>query len=147
MKKIAIAGVLVLLALPILPRLIPAGKTLDRFQAAFEEGGYAVERASVSTTPQLEAIGQLSMTVDGAHVEIYHFDDEGKIAKQMEFQKPGPGSAQVDAFGLSELAAAVGAAKPKNKPVTVARNGKFLLVVTSEDDALRARIKATFSSL
>ena len=65
MKKIVIAGVLVLLALPILPRLIPAAKTLDRFQAAFEEGGYAVESATVSTTPQLEAIGQLSMTIDG----------------------------------------------------------------------------------
>lgn len=147
MKKVAIVIVVAVLALPILPKLIPKPLTLERIQAGFEAGAYRVESAQILSSPQLDAIGQLSMRINGAQVEVYQFDDEGKIAKQKEYLKPGPGTVETQAFNLSELAASVGAAKPKNKPVGIQRRGMFLLTVTSEDKALRERVKQTFKSL
>ncbi|MCX5758595.1 MAG: hypothetical protein NTU83_08835, partial [Candidatus Hydrogenedentes bacterium] len=87
---------------------------------------------------------QMTMTVDGAFVQLSEFDDRGRIAIEFENQKPDAGPVIVEAWNLSEQ---LGAAKPKNKPCTPAKNGLWLLTVTHEDKALRGRIVSIFESL
>jgi hypothetical protein len=90
------------------------------------------------------AVEQFSMVVNGAQVDVYRFEDEGKIATQLEYQKPDAGSAIVETWNLSE---SLGAAKPKNKPVLALRNGMFLCTIAHEDKELRGRIGKVFSSM
>lgn len=147
MKKVAIVVVAALLLLPVLPRLMPKPITLERIEETFKKAGLAVEQAREIPNPELEAIEQFSFVIGGAMTEIYHFDDEGKIAKQQSYQQGVATSESMSVLGLSDLAASVGAAKPKNKPVTVERNGKYLIVITSEDRPLRSRIAEAFRKL
>jgi hypothetical protein len=148
MKKIAIAIVVALVLLPIVPRLLPKALTMERIQEGFEKSpNLTVERVDVVPTPQLEAIEQLSMTISGSDVQVYHFDDVGKVAVQEQYQLPGPGTVETTALGLSDLAASLGAAKPKNKPTEVARRGMFLIVIIGDDRATNTRIKTVFEML
>jgi len=144
MKKVLIAAVVLILALPILPRIIPKPVTFERIQAALAAQGLAVSDVREATTPQNQAVAQVDMSVQGASVRIYLYDHEGKIAKQLEFQKPDAGSQIVATWNLSE---SLGAAKPKNRPLSAARNGLFMLTVESEDKALRDRVVRIFKGV
>jgi len=142
-KALVIVGVL-LLALPIIPKLIPETMTLDKVVAALTAAGYTLTDVKDVDSPRLGAIAMKELTVNGANVELYEFDDEGEIAKQLEYQKPDAGSAIVETWNLSE---SLGAAKPQSKPVTAARNGMMMIVVMSEDKALRERVASVFRGL
>lgn len=142
-KALIIVGVL-LVAIPIVPKLIPEAMTLDKVESALTAAGYTLTDVRNVDVPRLGAIAMKEMTVNGASVELYEFDDEGEIAKQLEYQKPDAGSAIVETWNLSE---SLGAAKPKSKPVKAARNGMFMLVVMSEDKALRERVASVFAGL
>ena len=144
MKKIIIAIVAVVLLLPIIPKLLPKPVTFERAEAAFKEGGYAVSEVRVETAPMLGAVEQVSMIVDGAQVSIYRFADEGKVAIQLEYQKPDAGSAIVETWNLSE---SMGAAKPKNKPVSAGRNGLFMITAASDNAELRNKLVVLFKAL
>lgn len=142
MRNIIIAIVVALLLLPVAAKLMPKPLTFERFQNAFTRDGMKVEEVLPASAPGNEAIAQVSMKVDGATVDIYQYEDEGKIAKNYEYQKPDVGQAIVDSMHLAE---ALGAAKPKNIPTSAARKGMFMLVVASEDGDLRARVVASFA--
>jgi len=144
MKKVLIAIVVLVLAIPILPLIIPKPVTFERIQAALAGQGLAVTDVNEVTLPQNQAVAEVAMSLNGAPVHIYLYDHEGKIAKQLEFQKPDAGSQIVATWNLSE---SLGAAKPKNKPLSAARNGMFMLTVESEDKALRDRIVRIFKGL
>lgn len=144
MKKAILVAVVLLVALPFLPRLMPKPLTMERVERAYSVEGARASDARKVEPPGLEAVEQLSMTVSGAQVDVYRYDNEGKLAKQMEYQKPDAGSVIVEAWNLSE---SLGAAKPKSKPVSVARRGMFMMTATSEDAALRERIIKIFKSL
>ena len=145
MKKILIAVVVVIVLLPVAQRLIPKPFTSERFQAALKDKGLVVTDAGKSGSPSVPgAVEQFSMVVNGAQVDVCRFDDEGKIATQLEYQKPDAGSAIVETWNLSE---SLGAAKPKNKPVLALRNGMFLCIIAHEDKELRGRIGKVFSSM
>lgn len=144
MKKVLIAIVVLVLAIPILPLIIPKPVTFERIQAALAAQGLAVTDVNEVTLPQNQAVAEVAMSLNGAPVHIYLYDHEGKIAKQLEFQKPDAGSQIVATWNLSE---SLGAAKPKNKPLSAARNGMFMLTVESEDKALRDRIVRIFKGL
>jgi len=144
MKKIVIAGVALLLLLPIIQRFWPKPFTFERFQAALEHAALTVENAGKVGAPSIQgAVEQFSMLVNGAQVDVYRFEDEGKIATQLEYNKTDAGTAIVETWNLSE---SLGAAKPKNKPVLVRRNRMFLLIVSHEDKTLRERIAKVFDS-
>jgi len=145
MKKILIAAVVVILLLPVARRLIPKPFTSERFQAALKDKGLVVTDAGKSDSPSVPgAVEQFSMVVNGAQVDVYRFEDEGKIATQLEYQKPDSGSVIVETWNLSE---SLGAAKPKNKPVLALRNRMFLAVIAHEDKELRGRVGKVFSSM
>ena len=144
MKKVLIAIVVLVLAIPILPLIIPKPVTFERIQAALAGQGLAVTDVNEVTLPQNQAVAEVAMSLNGAPVHIYLYDHEGKIAKQLEFQKPDPGSQIVATWNLSE---SLGAAKPKNKPLSAARNGMFMLTVESEDKALRDRVVRIFKGV
>jgi len=144
MKKIIIAIVIVLVLLPIVPKLLPKPLTFEQVETAFKEGGYAVSGVRVESRPFLKAVEQVNMIVDGAQVSIYRFDNEGEIATQLEYQKTDSGSAMVEAWNLSE---SLGAAKPKSKPVSAGRNGLFMITVASDNADLRNKLVAVFKAL
>ena len=145
MKKALIAIIALLVLLPVILRLLPKPFTFDRFQAALKSAGFVVDNASkVDTATIPGAVEQFSMVVNGAQVDVYRFEDEGKIATQLEYNKPDPGQVIVESWHLAE---AMGAAKNPNKPVLAARNRMFMLLVTHEDNDLRERIGRVFKSM
>ncbi|HNR37162.1 MAG TPA: hypothetical protein PKO36_18445 [Candidatus Hydrogenedentes bacterium] len=144
MKKILVLAAAILLASPFLLKLMPKPVTPERVIQAFRENGMNVSDITISERPMNHAVSETTMMVDGAFVKLAQFADEGKIAMQYEYEKPDAGSVIVETWNLSEQ---LGAAKPKNKPSTPARNGMWLLVVTHEDKALRNRITGVFDSL
>jgi hypothetical protein len=143
MKKVAIAVVVLLILLPVLPKLIPNPLTMESVTSSLKAKGFSVTDDR-KVTPQNGAIDQMTMTINGAMVELYQFDDEGKIAVQMEYNKTDAGTAIVETWNLSET---LGAAKSKNKPCQPARNGMFMIVVTSDDKSVNARIASAFEKL
>jgi hypothetical protein len=145
MKKALIAIIALLVLLPVILRLLPKPFTFERFQDALKSAGFVVEDARKTDASSIPgAAEQFSMVVNGAQVDVYRFEDEGKIATQLEYNKPDAGQAIVESWHLAE---AMGAAKSPNKPVLAARNRMFMLLVTHEDNDLRERIGRVFNSM
>ncbi len=144
MKKALIAVVVVFALLPVVVQLMPKAITPERFVDALKAAGFSVEEVQSAPNPALGAVAQWSMKVNGADVQLYKFDDRGKLALQYEYQKPDAGSVIVESWNLSE---SLGAAKPKNKPITPMEKKMHLMTVTSEDNDLRARVARVFNSL
>ena len=143
MRKVVIVAVIVLL-IPLIARMMPEAVTFERAQAAMENCGLEVSGVNRTPTSTYGAIEMMTMDVGGAGVEIYLFDNEGKIVKQLEFEKPDSGSVIVETWNLSE---SLGAAKPKRLPRKAARNGMFMIAVTCENRDLRARLIDAFQAL
>ncbi len=134
----------VLLVAPFVPRFLPKPATPERALQAFEQAGLVVENYEPVATPSLEATAQTSMTVNGVSVSIYEFDNEGTIAKQLEYQKAGK---ERNAMGMVNLAQSLGAAPDRNKPSKAARNGKVMVVATGDDQQTIDRVIELFRSL
>ncbi|MCX5769656.1 MAG: hypothetical protein NTZ09_05215 [Candidatus Hydrogenedentes bacterium] len=146
-KKVLIGVVALVILIPLLPKLaqlMPEPVTLDAVEPAFTNASLAVSDVVKSDNPGLGAVEGISMTVNGTSVVVYKFDDEGKIATQLEYQKPDAGSAIVETWNLSE---SLGAAKPKNRPSSAARNGMFMITATGEDKTLNSKIVQIFKGL
>lgn len=144
MKKALLIGVVVLLLFPLLPSLMPTPFSPERLKAAFEKNGLEVTDFQKMDSAMMEAVEEYTMKVNGARVELYLFDDRGKIAKQVEYNRPTAGDAMVEAWNISE---SLGAAKPTATQTGAERNGMYMLVVTSEDKALRQRIFTVFKGV
>jgi len=147
MKKLIIAFVIIL-ALPVvfhtLKAIIPQSITIERFEAALNQSGLVPEGVQRCEQPNLDAAEEFSLRINGDHVQLFRYADRGKIAAQYEYQKKDAGSAIVETWQLSE---SLGAAKPSSKPSSAARSGMFMVVVTSEDAALRQKVIEVFKSL
>ena len=146
-KKVLIGVVALVILIPLLPKLaqmMPEPVTLDAIEPAFTKAGLAVSNVAKTENPGLGAVEGISMVVNGANVVVYKFDDVGKIVTQLEYQKPDAGSAIVETWNLSE---SLGAAKPKNKPCSAARNGMFMITSTGEDKTLNSKIVQIFKTL
>lgn len=146
--KIIIAVVVIVIGvpvlLPVIQGLLPEPITFERVIAGFQEAGLPLSDYTELPAPQLEAIAQLSMRIGNANVDVYHYDNEGKIVKQLEYQKKDAGTAMVETFNLAQ---SLGAAPSRNKPSVAARRGMFMIVAIGEDRALLNRIVNTFRSL
>lgn len=144
MRNVIITIVVLILLLPVIVLILPKAITLDRTVKTFEDAGLVVEYPETVTPPGLQAVEQYRMYVNGADVNMYRYDDEGKIMKNLEYQRPDTGTAVVEAMGIG---AALGAAPNRNKPVSAQRNGMWMVTVTSEDGALRQRVVKIFAGL
>lgn len=148
LKKLALALLAAFLLLPVLPtilhKLAPTPVTFERAEAAFTAAGMSVDNVTPIEPAQLEAVAQVAMYVNGVVVTIYKYDNEGHIVKQMEYQKPDSGSAAVEAMGIAQ---SLGARVQHQVPLTVTRNGIFMLIATSEDKDLNRRIAKVFEGL
>ncbi|MBI5094472.1 MAG: hypothetical protein HZB26_18800 [Candidatus Hydrogenedentes bacterium] len=140
--KIIIWIVAIVVLAPLLVRLWPKPLTYERIQAGLKAQGLTLENVHESS-PSLEAVAQLSMTIDGATVEIYQYDDEGKVATQLTYQQPDPGQAIVEASGLRE---ALGAAPVSPIKTDATRRGMFMLTVSSDNAEVRVRVIKAFKS-
>ncbi|NIA13314.1 MAG: hypothetical protein GWP08_04480 [Nitrospiraceae bacterium] len=143
MRKVIVVVVIVLL-LPLIAQMMPKEVTFERAQAVIENCGLVVSDVKRTATSTYGAVEMMTMNVGGARVEIYRFDNEGKIVKQLEFEKPDAGSVIVETWNLSE---SLGAAKPKRLPRVAVRNGMFMLAVTCETKSIRDRVIRVFQSL
>lgn len=132
------------IALPHIMRLMPQAVTFDRAQAAFLAQGMTVDSPHPVMPPGLEAAEQMQMYVNGMIVDIYRYDNEGKIAKNIEYQRTDPGTAMVEAFNIAQ---SLGARPSQSTPTLAQRNGMFMLVASGPDKAVLKRIVEVFGSL
>lgn len=143
-KFIIIIAVVIVLA-PFVMRLLPEPITFERAKAAFEAAGLNVSEYHVVDVPQLDAVGQASLLIGSINVQIYRYDNEGKIATQYGYQQQDPGTAIVETWGLAE---SLGAKPAREKPTfQAARNGKFMLVASGYDKATIKKIINIFNQL
>jgi len=144
MRKVIVALVAILLLLPIIVALRPKPITLERAQQVFEANGMFVEDAHAVNPPGIQSVEQFSMFVDSARVDIYRYDDEGKVAKNFEYQKTDVGTAMVENMNLAQQ---LGAAPPRRMKSDAARKRMYLIVVADNNDALRGTIIKAFKSM
>ncbi len=144
MRNVVITIVVMILALPLILAIMPKSASFDRAIQHFKAKGMVVEYEELVVPAQLEAAEQMTMYVNGAMVNIYRYDDEGKIAKNLEYQRPDAGTAAVEAMGIG---VALGAAPNRNIPVTAERNGMWMITIQSEDTGLRRQIAEVFNDL
>ncbi len=142
-KKVVIVAVILLAFLPVLPMIIPKPMTFDRITTAIRDAGLPIEGYTEVLPPQLESIAHVGLYVAGVRVDIYQYDDAGKIARHFEYQKQDPGTAIVEMWGLAQ---SLGAAPSRNLPTLAARRGKFMIVATGEDKALLQHIINIFKA-
>lgn len=139
--KVVLALLAVVLLLPIALQFVPGRRTLADFRADFERAGLEVASYAEVAAPQLGAVEQAELSVAGAWVRIYRFDNEGRIATQLEYHRPDAGTTAVEAWGIAQ---SLGAAPPRNAPMTAERRGMFLLVAEGPDRETLRRIQQAF---
>ena len=152
--KVVVILFAVAAALPFALKLVPEPLAFGSVQKGFEAAAVTVQDYALADTPGLGAVRQAGMTLfpPGAggelavYATLYEFDNEGKIAKQYEYNKPDPGAQMVENFNLSNIAAGVGRPRPP-RPVGVGRNGMLLLVVTSDSKEAIRRVVDIFEAL
>jgi hypothetical protein len=141
-KKLLIAAVVILAAVPVLPFILPKAVTFERILAGFEAAQVPVENCMDNPQPGLESIAEKDMTIGTANVAIYQYDNSAVLTRQLGNQQKDPGQAMVQAWGLAQ---SLGAAVPKEIPYLTASRGKFMIIATGEDKALLQRIIDVFN--
>lgn len=146
-KKALLIVLALFILFPFLPAirraLTPVPLTIERFHNALA-ARFSVDAFDLVEPAQMEAVEQANLYVSGASVSIFRYSAEGKIVKQMEFNKPDSGSIAVEAMGIAQ---SLGAKVAHQTPTIVTRNGMFMLIVSSEDKALNSQIAQVFESL
>ena len=150
--KVVVLIVVLLALAPVVLNLLPEALTLDSARAGFEKAGYTVHEFSPAASPQLEAVEQVNCTLsapgvspdDGPiHATLYRFDNEGKLKKQYEYNKPDSGQGMAQAFvqtsGLGQTR--------QPTPVAVGANGMWLIVVSGADKQAVRAVAHTFETL
>lgn len=141
--KALIFAVVVLLAFPFVMKLIPEPLTMERVQAGFAASGLPVVQLQ-QVAPTNESVAELSGIIGGVSVNVYQYNDEGKIARYTEYQKKDAGTAVVETWNLAQ---SLGAAVRKDTPSKYLRRGMFLVVATGNDVAMLDRVIAAFKGL
>jgi hypothetical protein len=143
--KIVIAIGVMLLVAPFAAQYLPKPASFERAKAAFEEAGLAVREFHIVEKPQLGAVAQASLLINEVNVQIYRFDNEGKIATQLGYQQQDPGSAMVESWNIAE---SLGAKPAREKPAhRAARNGYYMITASGYDRETTGRVIALFSGL
>jgi len=143
-KIILVIVAVVLILVPVLPKILPKPMTFERIKAGFEAAGLPLTDYAPLPQPGLEAVEQVGMYIGDVRVDVYHYDDEGKIAKQLEYQKKDAGTAIVETWNLAQ---SLGAAPSRNLPSMAARRGRFMAVATGPNEAMVKRVIEVFRKL
>lgn len=141
MKKAIILIIAIVVLLPVVVRLIPEPMSIERVEKAFEDGGYMIAGLEEAGTAQREAVQEWRFTVEGYRVEVYRYDSEGKIAKNLAYLQPDPGQEMVVAMNLAQQ---LGAAESKDLPSAAVRKGKWLIYVVGKDKSFCKTLAAVF---
>ena len=144
MRRVLITVVALVVVSPVVLYFIPKSFDVEQFQAALKAAHFEIadfRKSDAIAVPG--AVESYSMTVNGAQVELYRFDNEGKIATQYEYNKPDKGMAIAQSTGILN---ALGMSAPKPKPVLALRNGMWLALISHEDKTLNQRIGRIFSA-
>lgn len=149
--KLVVVLFAVIAVLPFVLKRLPEPVTFAEARQALEQGGYSVEGYTEPAVAELGAVRQASFQLgSGAnaplYASLYEFDNEGKIAKQYEYNKPDAGPQMVEVFNLSNVAAGVGQVRPQ-RPAGAGRNGMLLLVVTGDSKEQVRRAVDLFEGL
>jgi len=139
--KAVVAVIVILLLVPVIQAVWPKPATFERAVAGFETAGLTVSDYQQGAGGGLDAVERATMTIRDASVEIYRYDDEGAIVKNLEYQKDDPGQAIMESWGLAE---AMGAAPDKSWSQRTARKGMLMLIARGEDKDLLNRIREAF---
>lgn len=146
--KVALGALVLFLALPVLPKVLaslkPNPPSFERLENALRAAGMSVDSVTPVEPPQLDATAMVAMYVNGTTVFVYKYNNEGKIATQLAYQKPDSGSVAVEAMGIAQ---SLGARSRKPPTVLATRNGMFMLVIVGEDKALNSKIAGIFERL
>ena len=142
--KFVIFLVVIVVAAPFVMRLMPKPVTFDGAKAAFEKAGFTISQYGMAQTPGQRAAAEADLIVNGVYVSIFQFDNEGKIATAMEYQKKDAGSAIVESMNLAQ---SLGAAVHKDTPSRAVRRGMFMMIATGQDQAMVDRIASVFESM
>jgi len=121
---VGIAVVAVVAAIPfVAPLFFPRELTFEKIEAGMVNDGFSVANQATVAKPEAGAVAQRNMTINGAPVTVYRFDDEQKIEAHRKRLKPR----------LGEEA--------------VARNESYLIAVSTYDLSLARRICYVFKTL
>lgn len=142
--KYVIFAAVILLAAPFVMRLMPKPVTFERAKTAFDKAGMAVSQFQMAPSPDQRAVAEADLVVNGVNVSILQFDNEGKIATAMEYQKKDAGTAIVETWNLAQN---LGAAVHKDTPSRAVRRGMFMMIATGQDKAMVDRIAEVFASM
>lgn len=141
--KVVIFAVVILLAFPFVLKLIPEPLTMERIQAGFAASGLPVAQMQ-QVNPTNESVAELAAIIGVVTLNVYQYNDEGKIARYTEYQKKDAGTAIVETWNLSE---SLGAAPRRDTPSKYLRRGMFLAVATGNDVAMVDRVIEAFKGL
>ena len=143
LKKGIVLAVVIVVGAPFAVKLWPKPASFERALAAFEGAGMMVDVQSTENRA-LEATEGWLLNVDGIRVELLRYESEGKIAKQLEYQKKDAGTAIVETMNIAQ---SLGAAQHVQTPSEAARNGKYMIVATGHDKDKLHAIVALFRGL
>lgn len=146
--KVALGVLAVFILLPILPKVLsglkPNPPSFERLEKALRAAELSVDSVTPIEPPQLQSVATVAMYVNGTTIYVYKYDNEGKIATQLAYQKDDPGTQAVAAMGIAQ---SLGARHRKQPTVLATRNGMFMLVIVGEDKALNTKIAGIFEKL
>lgn len=144
LKKVLIGVVIAVVAFPAFISFFPEAHTMESLRAGFDAKGWNVDDFQEIQPPGLESARQVNMLVRGAYVELYQYDDVGKLAKQYEYQKPGSGEGIANSMGI---ASSLGARTKEPPPFVAGKNGMFMIVTTGLDKPQLLELVRVFQSL
>ena len=142
MKKAIVIIVMLIIAFPFVPKLLPKPMTIERVESSFKATGLQIDSQSKGGAA-LEAAESWYYTIGTASVEVYRYENHAKLVKNQEYQKDDAGSIMVEAWNLSE---SLGAAKNPNPRADTAKKKMFMIVVKCDDNNLRGKIISAFRS-
>ena len=147
MKKAIIILVVILVAgpflAPIIAPYIPKAMSAERVRVAFDAAGYTAEGFTQSKFPQRDSVEQWNFRVREYSIELYRYDHEGKIVRNVENLKPDPGMAIVQTMNIAQQ---LGAAPTKSRPMIPARKRMWMIVVSGPDKAYCQQLIKVFKS-
>lgn len=129
MRKAFIFLIIAVLALPLLVQWIPDPLSYERIETAYRAAGYLLENPRDEPDLGRGQAEGWSFFIDGYRIEVLRYTDRGKIALQLEYLKPDPGTVMVESMNMAQ---SLGARQPAEK-YHAQRRGMFLVYVRGPD--------------
>lgn len=140
-KRILAIGLGILL-LPLVIALWPREVSFPRLRDNLERYGLTIKDAKSIGKPRHGAIAEVRFLANNAAVQLFRFDDKTKMEACYQLYRDSVKAREALLQPLKE-----GFSADLRAPTVVARNGWYVLTVTTDDDNLRDIILGIFRSL